>query len=561
VLAAFDPSPPRLLPGLALGSLLLLAPNARAQSYVALMEGQRAVALRGRFNTVPVLHSNQPEEVEGPGVLISTVPGVAIAAETGEAVQMPAYTFKGDFGLHLHHKYFPPYRASLSPSRRRGELTLATILVNPGTQPVRVQFSAGAVRNSFEAPYLAQHLLGVKPLGPRPWNTGPGDATAVQLLRGRLDPKLSETITIPPRDRVVLFRTALPALGIANALLKGRSDGPVQISVVAAKDPQGDEDIFAVMDRRQLAPGRVYLRRISEIEAGTIFSRVGGVALGDHYQASLNHDLTRQGPLHVPLTSTKRSHFGTGEVQVNALATRVVDSAVDNVGTYGVRFDVDLNLLGQGPHDLVLSHPAPIGGRQFTAFRGSIEIRTPEGLQSVHVGMRSGQSLSLTQLNLQPGQPTPIRISLVYPADSTPGHLLSVVPSSQLAQVQEQERRQEMARLNRGVTPLPPPPAMEGGEEPRGAPRATGTRTPSRPRLSPPPPPPSPPRGPALPAPGPLTPPPEILRTPSVPNWLQPPPNLQSAPPRSHRNDPLTDRYREALEAQERLLRQWQLTP
>ena len=561
MLAAFSPSSPRLLPGLALGSLLLLAPHARAQSYVALMEGQRAVALRGRFNTVPVLHSNQPEEVEGPGVLISTVPGVAIAAETGEAVQMPAYTFKGDFGLHLHHKYFPPYRASLSPSRRRGELTLATILVNPGTQPVRVQFSAGAVRNSFEAPYLAQHLLGVKPLGPRPWNTGPGDATAVQLLRGRLDPKLSETITIPPRDRVVLFRTALPALGIANALLKGRSDGPVQISVVAAKDPQGDEDIFAVMDRRQLAPGRVYLRRISEIEAGTIFSRVGGVALGDHYQASLNHDLTRQGPLHVPLTSTKRSHFGTGEVQVNALATRVVDSAVDNVGTYGVRFDVDLNLLGQGPHDLVLSHPSPIGGRQFIAFRGSIEIRTPEGLQSVHVGLRSGQSLSLTQLNLQPGQATPIRISLVYPADSTPGHLLSVVPSSQLAQVQEQERRQEMARLNRGVTPLPPPPAMEGGEKPQGAPRTTGTRTPSRPRLSPPPLPPSPPQGPALPAPGPLTPPPEILRTPSVPNWLQPPPNLQSAPPRSHRNDPLTDRYREALEAQERLLRQWQLTP
>jgi hypothetical protein len=89
VLAAFDPSPPGLLPGLALGSLLLLAPNALAQSYVALMEGQRAIPLRGRFNTVPVLHSNQPEEVEGPGVLISTVPGVAIAAETGEAVQMP----------------------------------------------------------------------------------------------------------------------------------------------------------------------------------------------------------------------------------------------------------------------------------------------------------------------------------------------------------------------------------------------------------------------------------------------------------------------------------------
>ncbi|MEB3318568.1 MAG: DUF3370 family protein [Cyanobacteriota bacterium] len=578
MLAAFDPSPPRFLPGLALGSLLLLAPNAQAQSYVALMEGQRATPLRGRFNTVPVLHSNQPEEVEGPGVLISTVPGVAIAAETGEVLQMPGYTFNGDFGLHLHHKYFPPYRASLTRSQRRGELTLATILVNPSTQPVRVEFSAGAVRNSFEAPYLAQHLLGVKPLGPRPWNTGPGDATAVQLLRGRLDPKLSGTITIPPHDRVVLFRTALPALGIANALLKGRSDGPLQITVVAAKDPQGDDDIFAVMDRRQLAPGRVYLRRISEIQAGTIFSRVGGVALGDHYQASLQHDLSRQGPLHVPLTSTTRSHFGTGEVQVNPLATRVVDSSLDNVGTYGVRFDVDLNLRGQGPYDLVMSHPSPMGGRQFTAFRGSLEIRTPEGLQSLHVGLRSGQSLSLTQLNLQPGQHTPVRISLVYPADSTPGHLLSVVPSSQLAQVQEQERRQEMARLNRGATPLPPPPTLEGGgglqEAPvpgdpqkegvpgaKPAPSATRFRSPSRPTLTPPPLPPTPTRWPASPAPGPLTPPPEILRTPAVPSWLQPPPNLQSPQPPNQRNNPLTDRYREALEAQEQLLRQWQVTP
>mgnify|MGYP003341858312 CR=1 FL=1 len=67
--AAFALSPPRWLSGLALGSLLLVVPQeARAQSYVALMEGQRAVPLRGRFNTVPVLHSNQPEEVEGPEI-------------------------------------------------------------------------------------------------------------------------------------------------------------------------------------------------------------------------------------------------------------------------------------------------------------------------------------------------------------------------------------------------------------------------------------------------------------------------------------------------------------
>ncbi|MEB3335185.1 MAG: DUF3370 family protein [Cyanobacteriota bacterium] len=573
VLAAFDHPSPRLLPGLALGGLLLLGAPVSAQSYVALMDGQRAVALRGRFNRVPVLHSNQPEEVEGPGILISTVPGTAIAAENGMALQMPAYTFNGDFGLHLHHKYFPPYRASISPSGRRGELTLAAILINPSVQPVRVRFSAGAVRNSFEAPYLANHLLGVKPLGPRPWNTGPGDATAVQLLRGRLDPKLEEEIVIPSKSRMVLFRTALPALGIANALLKGRSDGPLQIAVVAAKDPQEDGDILAVMDSGRLAPGRVYLGRIPEIEAGTIFSRVGGVAMGDLYQASLEHDLTRQGPLHVPLTSTVRTHFGTGEVQVNPLASRIVDSSLDNVGTYGVRFDIDLNLQGQGTYDLVMSHPSPLGGRPFTAFRGSMEIRTPEGLQSLHVGLRSGQSLSLTQLQLQPGRPTPVRLSLVYPADSTPGHLLSVVPAAQLAQLQDQERRQEMARLQRSGSPLPtapptlevppapgnPPAPPNPGTKPPGAaapavPRAKGAGPGGR-RTG------EPPRRPRPRPPGPLVPPPEILRTPSLPTWLQPPPDLQSPPPQSQQRNPLEDRYREALEAQDQLLRQWRVTP
>ncbi|MEB3244166.1 MAG: DUF3370 family protein [Cyanobacteriota bacterium] len=533
---------------------MLAPPNALGQTYVALMEGQRAIPLNGRFNNVPVLHSNQPEEVEGPGLLISTVPGVAFAAETNQPLQMPAYTFNGEFGLHLHHKYFPPYRASIAANQRRTELTLATILINPGIQPVRVRFSAGAVRNSFEAPYLARHLLGVRPLGPRPWNTGPGDATAVQLLRGRLDPRLSEEVLIPARGRVVLFRTQLPALGIANALLKGRSDGPFQMAVVAARQPQGDEDLFAVLDRRQLAPGRVYLNRLAEIEAKTIFSRVGGVAIGDHYQASLNHDLVRQGPLHVPLTSTRRTHFGTGEVQVNALAARTIDSSLDNVGTYGVRFDVDFNLVGDGPYDLVLSHPSPMGIPPFTAFRGSVEIRTPDGTRGVHAALQSGQSLSLTSLQLNAGRPLPIRVSLVYPADATPGHLLSVVPSSQLAQLKEQERLRAVARLQRrpalpsGAPPAveaqpAPPPAAGGAPAPApiGSPMAAPLGAPARPRG------------------GPLMPPPELLNTPARPQWLRPPPELPAAP--RLRDDGAEDRYREALEAQRQLLLQWQRSP
>ena len=211
----------------------LEAPAARA--YVGLMAGQSAQPLRGSFNNVPVLHSNQPEEVTGLGILINTAPGQAMAVETGQWLRNAEFTFDGEFGLHLHHKYFPPSRGATGPDGRRPELTIATVLINPGVRPVHIRFETGAVRNSFEAPYLANNLMGVKPLGPRPWNTGPGDATAVQMLRGRLDPRLSEEITIPPRSRLVLFTTRLPALGIANALLRGHSDGPFQMAVVAAK--------------------------------------------------------------------------------------------------------------------------------------------------------------------------------------------------------------------------------------------------------------------------------------------------------------------------------------
>ncbi len=506
--------------GLALGGIGFAASPATA--YVALMAGQKARPLNGSFNKVPVLHSNQPEEVEGPGILINTAPGYAYAAETGQPLRNAQYTFNGDFGVHMHHKYFPPNRGQLSRTARRPELTLALILINPGGRAVHVKFENGAVRNSFEAPYLQDFKMGVRPLGPRPWNTGPGDATAIQVLRGRLDQKLTQEITIPARSRIVLFHTQLPALGIANALLKGRSDGPFQMAVVAAKEASSDWDLLAVLDQGRLAPGRVYLNRIADINNRRIFSRVGGVAIGDAYQASLSHDLDAQGPLHTPLTSTHRHHFGTRDVQVNPLASRMLDSSLDNVGTYGVRFDVDLNLKGSGPHELVLSHPSASGtSKPFTAFRGSLQIRTEDGLQEVHVGMRSGQSLSIAPINLRAGQPNPVRISLVYPADATPGHLLSILPASQLANFQERQRQIELARNSAGSIPsLPqtsPPEVTEAG----------------------------PPLDPILLKPAaPLTPVPP----------LPPPPSYRGVVPNTN-SQSLYDRYQQALEAQQQMLR------
>ena len=193
---------------------------------------------------------------------------------------------------------------------------------------------------------------------------------------------------------------------------------------------------------------------------------MAGVALGDAYKAEISHDLN-QGPLHVPLTSTKRHHFGTGDVQVNPLTTRMIDSAVNNVGTYGVRYDVTLNVAGAGPHQLVLSHPVVSGKKTFTAFRGSLQIRQDRTLQEVHVGMRSGESLALADLNLLPGTRKAVKVSLVYPADATPGHLLSVVPVQQLAMLHRHKQQQRDAQVkiaeskSRMVGPKTAPPPAE----------------------------------------------------------------------------------------------------
>ena len=436
-----------------------------AEGYVALMAGQKARPLNGSFNNVPVLHSNQPEIVTGPGILVNTAAGSAIAAESNQPLRNAAHTFNGEFGVHMHHKYYPQDQSKLGGRRSRGVLTLALIATNPGSTPITLDFERGSVKNSFEAPYQGDRLMGVKPLGKRPWNTGPGDATAVQLLRGELDRKLPERLVIPAGGRRVVVRTVLPARGIANGLLRGRSNGPFTMAVVAAEQSAQDPDLFGVLQSGRLAPGRIYLNRIREIQLGRVFSRVAGVALGDAYKAEIEHDLS-QGALHVPLTSTKRHHFGTRDVQVNPLTTRMVDSALNNVGTYGVRYDVTLNLSGAGPHQLVLSHPVVSGKKTFTAFRGSLQIVQDRTLQEVHVGMRSGESLALTDLNLAPGAKKAVKVSLVYPADATPGHLLSVVPVQQLAMLHRRQQQQRDAQLkiadtkSRKVGPktAPPPP-------------------------------------------------------------------------------------------------------
>jgi hypothetical protein len=167
--------------------------------------------------------------------------------------------------------------------------------------------------------------------------------------------------------------------------------------------------------------------------------------------------------------------------------------------------------------------------------------------------MRSGESLALTSLNLRPGVNNLVKISLVYPADSTPGHLLSVVPEQQLAQLLERERQLELARAAAARTPSAAPalPLVAGTAGKAGETASVPVE--------------KPPGGKALgvrrksPSPGswsrPVPPPPlinnSLIGNPST-GWKGMPPAF--IPP-ARMSQSLIDRYQQAVEAQQKIIK------
>ncbi|ABB58284.1 DUF3370 family protein [Synechococcus elongatus] len=394
--------------------------------------------LEGQFNTTPVLHSNQPEIVQSEGILIDTGPGFVRVTGSDlnrvpphlQTIANPTYAFNGPFGLHLHHVYRPSDTTKFGGTRDRGLLYVGVIATNFSDRPVRLGFQEGSLNTSFESPFFTQ-TLGVFSNSRWNYKSGPGDAAALSLLTGKRDWRLPAGLVLPPRSRSLLFSLPIAARGSATVLARGVSDGPVHLAVVATDHNPDPDAFFSVLDRRLLAEGRTYLADLLRIQQRQVFSRVGGVAQGDRYEANLEADL--QQPLHVPLTTTWRKHFGTQELQANSLLTRMPDSALENIGTYGVEYVLNFRLRGQGLQRLLFSTlPEP---KDFLAFRGTLRIDFQGQTDYVHLSQRSGSTDTLYQFQMPPSGQADLRVSLVYPPDSTPGHLLSIVPEVEYARL------------------------------------------------------------------------------------------------------------------------------
>ena len=91
-----------------------------------------------------------------------------------------------------------------------------------------------------------------------------------------------------------------------------------------------------------------------------------------------------------------------------------------------------------------------------------------------------------------------MKVSLVYPADATPGHLLSVVPLQQLAMLHRRQEQQRAAQKKlekqkaRKVNPKAPPPNLPTPTKTAGQSKPKPTTKTTQPLPPPPPPPPIP---------------------------------------------------------------------
>lgn len=395
---------------------------------------QGVLPLPGGLDQVPVLNSNHPEIITGPGIAVSTLPGKGAHLD---------YAFRGPFEVFTHHQ-----------NRSKRNLFQALVLHNPSDHPVKVQVGPSAASFTDAAPYRDH---GGSPASD-PWgwrSSGPGDVTAGKFLRGARAIQ-AESITLKPGETRVVHSLLIPPKNEGTGQFRFTADGPVHGAVVIEDAPPTQASVKA-----RLAAGKL-LDRHPEDKLPTppgapgqlIFGRVSGVQTGAAWRATATNDgegkvfrVTAQNTSQSYLIVGKRSNtLGTGQDHAAPLTRRYEDTAYAAHGNYGVTYEVALPVRNEAKDTREVriffdspGQPLPLS----RVFRGqvAIDITDAKGrttTQYVHVSQRAGDKgeAPLTTVQLPPGEGRTIKVRLVYPANSTPPHALRIETGSQTGLVQ-----------------------------------------------------------------------------------------------------------------------------
>lgn len=452
---------------LALLSLALISPvfispvQAQAPAQVESIQRMKVYPLPGQLDNLPMFNSNSPEIVDGPGILLSTLPGAE-----GSTSPFLDYAFQGDFGVFSHH---------IAKDQHPGERLLYTGLIasNLTGQPIKLTFKSGAS-------YLSQPDALFQPMMAYRLNpmaniyAGPGDRVATELIAGKNLLK-TETLEIPAYSSQLVYSLPiptdvkiLPPINGRSTLMYFHSDGPVHLSELAwyASGEKGSfavptlEDYREVLNTRQLSQPREqappeYDPTLPPSGSGFRYGRVAGVSQGLTWKGTIfakTDTIKRPGPgekIAFPISSVYLKRWGTPQNQSGQMFKRYPDTAYQSHGNYGVRYELNIPLHNQTSayqtYALGFNQPARMIGPAQSAemtylyppnkqvvYRGTVrldwvdEYNIPQ-TQLVHLALRHGEEAPpLTMLTLPPQTNYDVKLSFIYPADATPPQLLTI---------------------------------------------------------------------------------------------------------------------------------------
>jgi hypothetical protein len=434
---------------------------------------QEVRTLPGRLNDVLVFNSNSPEVIKTEGILLSTFPG-DIKDFPQAHLDKP---LTGRFDFFSHH--------IARPSDSTRPLYQGVIVYNPNSQPVTLKVLQGiSYLNSSDAPFIDLPSIVEDPQGQV--FSGPGSRLTGDILRGKNQSFLPETMVIPPQESKMLFTLPMPASSARSTFIRLQTDRPVYLANLAmygipeynpnlAGKNTGkidDSDFSPAVTRyrepavaewrKLLLTGQLVTPRdlpptpLNDPSVGrTIYSRVAGVSQGSEWITTISdrpgvNYLTIPQPgkaFSYPLSTVNEGTYGTQQIQSAPMLVRYPDTAYLAHGNYAVHYSLTLPLRNNTNNfqRVTVAIQTPVKQDRYSDrlffldfpqgqifFRGTVRVtyQDQQGQSQsryFHLVQRRGEAGNpLITLGLKPGESRRVIVDFIYPPDATPPQVLTV---------------------------------------------------------------------------------------------------------------------------------------
>ncbi|MEZ0371588.1 MAG: DUF3370 family protein [Candidatus Sericytochromatia bacterium] len=392
--------------------------------------------LPGQLDTEPLLHSNNPERIENPGVLLSTLPAAS--------APFLNHALTGSFSVFLHHLA----RTPVFDGRR---LWIGLLAHNRGPEVLRLKLNQG---NTFltwpDAPFigLAPHL----PNDPGQVFAGPGDRVALATLRGE-STLPAQSWQLAPGSDTLLYQWPVPTNPLLflqqdnalSALLRFDASAATDLSLVALMQtdiPDSADWLDMFKSAQRAGPADIEASFYDPAKLPPTgpfrYSRVAGLAQGAHWQGTLELDLGLLVSQGYPISGLYLKGLDTRQNQSAPLQARIPGSAVESHGNYGVHYQLKLQLSNSSARtrrlSLALQQPLKVADARAefrrkpadqVRFRGSLHLDLDGSSSWHHLVLREGeQAPAFASIELAPGSSRSGLLEWIYPADCTPPQLL-----------------------------------------------------------------------------------------------------------------------------------------